>query len=202
MINKLLKIIKEEVNNFDFLGVNSNQESLDERELLSNFEIQKQFICDSIEKNNIKIKSVDYANLSGNFDIDNLEDDIKFSIEYDVTIEFMYDRTKEAAIIKLSFSGDNIVAELTGIDDKGDYITGPHFEPYIKKIYHWNDIDVEYKDKNENKIDFTVFDKAPSKISELFIKSYLGEYISSKSGIEINNTYSKSEVSKIMSNYE
>ena len=39
MINNVSNIIQEEVNNFDFLGTNSNQKLLDNRELLSNIEI-------------------------------------------------------------------------------------------------------------------------------------------------------------------
>lgn len=202
MVNNLSKIIKEEINNFDFLGVNSNQKSLDNKELLSNFDLQKQFICDSIEKNNIKIKSVDYANLTGNFDVDSLEDEIKFNIEYDITVEYNFDSTKKPILIKLSFSGSNIGVELTGIDDKGDNITAPHFEPYIKKVYYWNDIDVTFSDKFDNNINFTAFEEAPVKITELFIKSYLDDYISNKSGIVVNNNISNSEVSKIVSKYE
>jgi len=202
MVNNLSKIIKEEINNFDFLGVNSNQNSLDNKELLSNFDLQKQFICDSIEKNNIKIKSVDYANLTGNFDVDSLEDEIKFNIEYDITVEYNFDSTKKPILIKLSFSGSNIGVELTGIDDKGDNITAPHFEPYIKKVYYWNDIDVTFSDKFDNNINFTAFEEAPVKITELFIKSYLDDYISNKSGIVVNNNISNSEVSKIVSKYE
>ena len=77
MDNKdFVKIIKEEISNFDFLG---NDEFLKEQEvndLLQNEDLQKQFICDSLLNQNgkVKIGEIGDSHITGNWDELNMED--------------------------------------------------------------------------------------------------------------------------------
>jgi len=178
-----IKILTEEISNFDFLG---NDESLKEQEvtdLLQNEELQKQFICDSLldVNNKVKIVKVVDSQISGNWDENNLDDANKLMLDYSVNIDYMYDATKEPLNFDLIFNGDNIGISVDGWEDSGDgHTTPPEGESWYN-YFNWDSIDVGMYTIDGDQIDFLALKKAPPRIQILFIRNYVENFIETNS---------------------
>jgi len=187
MNNKyFIRIINEEINNFDFLN---NEESLKEQEnidLLMNEDLQKQFICDSLLNRNDKIKIIEVldARMGENWDSPNIDDADKLTIEYNISLEYIYDTTKNPLLFDMSFNGNNVGINIAGSTDKGDYMTQPSNESWINYI-NWYEISVRVLDKDGGEVEFLAYDNAPQKIQNLFIREYLEEFISNHTKMEV-----------------
>jgi hypothetical protein len=175
----LIKIINEEISNFDFL---SNEEYLKEEEnydLLKNEDFQKQFICDSLI-NNVKIKQhITDARVGGNWENGNDAD--KLTIEYFVEIEYKYDPSKEPAKFTVDFYSEQIGIGIHTQSDPGSY--GNFIEPTFEAQYtdiNWRDIDVSMHTPDGDEIDFLAFKKAPPTIQVLFIREYTEKFIATE----------------------
>ena len=175
----LIKIINEEISNFDFL---SNEEYLKEEEnydLLKNEDFQKQFICDSLI-NNAKIKQhITDARVGGNWE--NGDDADKLTIEYFVEIDYKYDPSKEPAKFTVTFDSEHIGIGIHTQSDPGSYgnFIEPTFEAHYTDI-NWRDIDVSMYTPDGDEIDFLAFKKAPPTIQVLFIREYTEKFIANE----------------------
>jgi len=172
----VIKIIKEEIGEFDFLG---NEEYLEEQErvdLLQNEEFQKQFIVDSITNFNEKIKNTDVfeANL-GEPDYDEDYDNIMF--EYGVTLDYNYVGTDVR--LSLFFETKDLTVSWDTESDRGDYYTEPYSRTTFKDV-EWGAIDVQLMTPDGDQIPFIAFDKAGVKTQELFVRAYTEEIIRDK----------------------
>ena len=174
-----IKIINEEISEFDFLG---NEQYLKEEEnfdILKNADFQKQFICDSlINKNKIKQHITD-ARVGGDWKEGN--DASKLTIEYFVDIEYLYDSNKEPAKFTINFYSENVRIGLYTKSDPGSY--GNYIEPSFEAQYtdiEWRDIDVSLSTPNGDEIDFLAFTKAPPKIQTLFIREFTETFIANE----------------------
>ena len=182
--NVFLKIIKEEVSNFDFLG---NDEFLKEQEvtdLLTNPDLQKQFICDSLLNYNEKIKvaNIDDSYITGNWDEANMEDANSLTLEYSLDLEYTYDSLKDPLKFNITFHADRIDISVDGWNDPGHWAgTMPDsVEPSGEAWYSgfdWGDIEVTLNTMEGDEVDFTVFDSAPPKIQTLFIREYTQNFV-------------------------
>lgn len=195
-----IKIINEEISNFDFLGNEAylkEQESID---LLRNEDFQKQFICDSllsindrkkIERNN-KIKTkVSDSRVGGNWE-DNFNDASFLTLEYYLEIEYRYDQTKEPIKFTLNFDSENIPINKSGYFDPGNQERAPEGEEHFS-FFAWDAINVTLFTVDGDEIEFTAFNRAPHNIKILFIKEYTENYV-------VNNTLSIEYNDKINSN--
>jgi len=181
----ILKIINEEINNFDYLGNDAQQKEDELLNLLKTEEFQKQFICDILlRKNNIKRK-VDYANIGGDYE----ENEPSYlTLEYFIDFEYQYDINKEPIKFTIDFDGNSIGVSVHTTDDAGSYHTQPHSESHYSDI-EWHDINVTMHTIDGDEIDFIAFKKAPIKIQELFIRENVEGFIS-------NETFNTSELNK------
>lgn len=191
----LKKIIIEEINNFDFLNNETDAKYQEYIDLLSNEELQKQFICDSLLPNNkIKIIETTNASIGGDFE-SNYNDMNNITIEYSVTIEYLYDSSKKPIKFDLDFNSSSINVSASGEYDKGDYYTPPSGDAWFNYI-DWNDINVTLFSNDGEEIKFLAFEKAPINIKNLFIKEYVAGFISSKTSMDIRDNSNKSIVSQ------
>jgi len=185
MDNKdFIKIIKEEISNFDFLG---NDEFLKEQEvndLLQNEDLQKQFICDSLLNQNgkVKIAEIEDSYITGDWEELNNEDSGSITLEYSLNLNYIYDSSKEPLKFNLSFHADKIGISVGGWSDPGYWAgTMPDsVEPSGESWYDgfdWNDIDVNLRTMEGDDVKFKAFESAPPKIQVLFIRQFTQNFV-------------------------
>ena len=180
MENKaLVKIINEEISDFDFLG---NEKYLKEEEdinLLKNEDFQKQFICDLLLKRKERVKTLDVveSNFSGNW-----EKNGYLTISYIIELAYAYDTMKEPAKLGLHLHGERISFSLDGIQSPGDRLTPSRDEEWFDEI-NWDDIQTDmFAVDGGDEIEFQAFNKAPKRIQHLFLRDLLGYFISEWAG--------------------
>lgn len=178
-----LKIINEEITNFDFLG---NDEFLKEQEvndLLLNGDLQKQFICDSLLGRNDKVRIVEIedSHITGNWNEGNMEDADRITLVYYLKIEYKYDIDKDSLFFDLNFDADKIDIGINGWSDSGSWenYVEPSGEAWFDG-FDWTDIDISIYNETHDDINFIAFDNAPPKIQVLFIRHYLQNFIESE----------------------
>ena len=182
--DNFVKIINEEIKNFDFLG---NDEFLKEQEvtdLLINEDLQKQFICDSLlgRSDKVKIAHIDESYIGGNWENDNKENADRITIEYHLKIEYRYDAEKEPIVFKLNFDADKVNISVGGQYDSGSWggTMGDAIEPSDESWFNWfnwSDIGVTIYTVEGDDINFIAFENAPPKIQTLFIREYTQNFI-------------------------
>jgi hypothetical protein len=177
-----IKIINEEVSDFDFLGNDERLKYEEVTNLLRNEEFQKQFICDSLLKNNkIKIGIYD-SKLTGNWE--DTSENSKFNLDYYLNIEYKYDQNVDAVKFQLIFDGENISMSKGGGFYPGNRETAPESTEFIDGI-NWHDINVMLSTTDGDEIKFTTFEKAPPKIQVLFIRQYVESFIGDQSNLDV-----------------
>ena len=177
-MSELVKIINEEISNFDFLG---NDELLKEQEttdLLINEDLQKQFICDSLLNRNDKVKIVKIVEsyITGNWDENKTEETNRLSLSYSLDMKYIYDAVKEPLDFNLTFTADNIDISVDGWSDAGSYEVAPEGDSWYDG-FDWSDIDVNIYTMDGDTINFIAFEKAPPKIQTLFIREFTQNFI-------------------------
>lgn len=200
-----IRIINEEISNFDFLNNQQNQKEFESIEILKNEEFQKKFICDSLLKKRDKIKlKVNDIGIGGNYEnnVDDFEYASRLSLEYNLTVEYKYDQTKEPAKFDLMFYGDDIEINVDGWYDRGRFGGTPDtdIEPYGDAWFsylNWDDIEVNIYTTDGDEIPFIAFQKAPPKIQMLFVRDYTADIISSYTGLDIKTPEMKVKVNNV-----
>jgi hypothetical protein len=175
----IIRIINEEISDFDYLNNDVYTKEKESTDLLINEDFQKQFICDSlVSKNNIKTKVTD-ARVGGN-------DESFLTLEYYLEVEYLYDSTKEPANFILQFNSDKINVDITTDSSQGDwanYVAPSHDEHY--NYIEWSDINTTLSTTDGDEINFIALKHAPHKIQSMFIREYT-ESIISKETIPTN----------------
>lgn len=178
-MNEFIKIINEEISNFDFLGNDEFLKVQETNDLLINEELQKQFICDSLLNRNDKIKiiKIGESNITGNWEERTLEEANKLSLEYSLDIEYTYDAVKEPIIFNLTFMSDKIDISVDGWRNSGDGYSAPPEGDSWYDGFDWDDIDVILFTMDGDTVKFIAFEKAPQKIQILFIREFTQNFI-------------------------
>lgn len=180
--NNVIKIINEEISDYDFLGNKERIKNQDNNNLIYNNDLQKQFICDSIlDKSNIRQINVVDAIVGG--DWEEGSDATNLSIEYHLHLSYQYDPNKEVVEFNLDFDGDSI-----GIDVDGYYEEETNSGNAWFKYIEWSDINVTLFTLDGDNVPFDELDRAPSKIRNSFIKKYTKPFIESKTNLDIKTT--------------
>jgi hypothetical protein len=200
---KLIKIINEEVGQFDFLGNDKQSKEQEIIDLLQNEDFQKQFICDSLleRKNKIKTDVFD-SRIGGDWEEDNSEDANKLSLDYFLKVEYKYDQGKEPIKFDLSFYSDNITISKADDYDKGriggttDSDIAPSGSAWFDG-FNWNDINVDLNTTEGDEIDFLAFKHAPPRIKVLFIRQFVEDYIGNYTGMDISTPEMKDKVQNV-----
>jgi hypothetical protein len=186
MINKeIIKIIKEEIEAYDYLNNDQYSKEQENINLLKNPEFQKEFICDSLLNNNtkIKIKNVASAEIGGDWQNEPKDANV-LTLEYYLTVLYKYDPLKEPVELSLQFDGKNI--GIGKMDDftAGDNYTAPAGESWFNQ-FNWSDINVNLTTADGQDIDFIAFNKAPIRIQNLFIREYVADFVQDKTNTDI-----------------
>lgn len=198
-----IKIVNEEISKFDFLG---NEAYLKEQEnigLMTNEDLQKQFICDSLLNKNSKIKIVEIVDsrIGGNWDESNIEDATTLTIEYFIKVAYKYDLEKEPIVFDLNFYSDDVRIGVDGWHDAGNWggTMADAIEPSGESWFdgfELLDIEVTLNTPDGEEIKFIVFEKAPPRIKTLFIREYTERFINEKT-LEIRTREMKDNVRTI-----
>jgi hypothetical protein len=186
-VKEIIKIIAEEVEQFDFLGNDKRLKEQEINDLLMNEELQKQFICDALLETNDKVKTVNVEDsyVTGNWDERNTEDADRLSLVYSVDVDYHYDSEKQPVRFNLYFHADKIDISVDGWYDAGRWggTMADAIEPSGESWYDgfdWGDINVTLSNMDDDEIEFKAFKKAPAKIRELFIKHFVQSFIESE----------------------
>jgi len=190
--NDIIKIITEEISEFDFLGNDKYQKETESIDLLKNEEFQKQFICDALlSKSNIGINIYD-SRIGGDWEND-AEDASRLTIEYMTNITYQYDKEKEPVKFNLDFRSDGIQISKGEREDFATYDTPAYGEAWFN-YFNWDDIEVSMYTDDGDDVDFIAFRKAPAKIQTLFIRHFTQEYIGEYTGLEIRTSEMKNNI--------
>lgn len=194
---KIIKIINEEITNFDFLSNDERLKGQENIDLLKNEDMQKQFICDSLlnKKNKIKIVEVTDARIGGNWEGD-IDDANKLTIEYYLKIQYAYDPQKKPIIFYLNFDSDDISISKDGFYNKGSNDVAPYGESWFNSL-NWNDINVILSTEDGDEIEFIAFKKAPQKIQMLFIREYTADFIGNETNMDIRTREMNDKIQNI-----
>lgn len=186
-MKNISKIILEELQNFDFLNTNTNNNKQEINDLIMNHDFQKRFICDSILHKNEKIKILNISNqdVDIDYDIINRTKVLGINIDYRVNIGYIYDTTKEPLKLTLEFTGKDIQSESRGTDEKD---TTGHFEINFDYI-DWAAIDVTLFNEDGDDIEFN--EVKTNKINTLFIRSYLEDFFMDTTGFDLSYLYKR-----------
>jgi len=182
--NDFIKLINEEIKDFDFLGNDANQKEVDNINILKNKDLQKQFICDSLLNKNTKIKiDILDAIVSGDYE-EGPEESNNVNIEYNLKIFYTSDQSNEPLTFDLTFDGDNVPIGVDSDYDKGNWAgtmpdsTAPSGGDWISSV-NWGYISVRMWLDGEE-VPFDAFKLAPKRIQNLFIREYCKDAIEDK----------------------
>jgi hypothetical protein len=194
-----IRIINEEISDFDFLSNQQYQKDKENIDLLNNEDLQKQFICDSLlNRGNVKILETIASQLGGDWEEDT-EEASTITLEYYLKIQYTYDANKEPLVFDLQFNDNDGISIGKGSDyQEGNYgtYTPPSGGDWFN-YFDWTDVLVSLSSTDGDEIKFTAFEKAPPRIKTLFIREYTESYIENHTGLEIKTTEMKDKVQNI-----
>ena len=188
---EIIKIINEEISEYDFLGINKLKEQQQYYELIENEDFQKQFITDFILGKSDKYKIIETtdAKISGDYSDDFMDDQSNYiNIEYGVKMQYKYDPNKEPVVFELFFDNDDRIN--IGVDGREDSISGADWgkqrivDSWITSI-EWDKINVTLFSLEGDTIEFKAFKKAPQNIQELFVREFTKDLITNETTMEI-----------------
>ena len=186
-MKKISKIILEELQNFDFLNTNTNNNKQEINDLIMNRDFQKRFICDSILHKDERIKILNILNQDIDIDYDVIDKSkvLGINISYTVKLSYKYDTTKEPLELTLEFNGRDIQSNSDGINEPD---TTGHFEVSFNSI-EWDDINVTLYNADGDDIEFS--EVKTRKINGLFIRAYLEDFFMDATGYDLLYLYRK-----------
>jgi hypothetical protein len=155
-----IRIINEEIGDFDFLN---NEKYIKEKEiieLLENQNFQKQFIIDSITKMRDNIQFDDFSTDIYNDPDFEFQQEDNINLKANAELTYTYDPQDDPIKFALVFFGEDIKS---------------HENSDISALF--TEINVELYTIEGDKIDFIAFKNAPQNIRQLFIKAYIGDII-------------------------
>jgi hypothetical protein len=188
----IIKIINEEISDFDFLSNDEYQKEKEIIDLLKNEEFQKTFICDALlNKKNIKIEVYD-SRIGGDWE-DDAEDASRLTLEYMLKVTYTYDQNKEPVNFNLDFRSDGIQISKGKREDFATYDTPAYGEAWFN-YFNWSDVEVNLTTNDGDDINFVAIKRAPIKIQILFIRHFIQDYIGNYTGLEIRTPEMKDNI--------
>lgn len=183
-----IRIINEEIGEFDFLNNDKYLAEQENIQLLQEEYFQKQFIIDSITRKKEKIRlsneNVEISYIDPELDDPSPND---LYVDYFADIDYNFDDSKEPIKFSIGFGGkENVKYGTEGYYDPGSYgrYDPPEGEQYISHI-EWSAIPVSLYTREGDEIELKALEKEPLNIQELFIRSYLESAIEDKTGYDI-----------------
>lgn len=185
---EIIKIITEEIQEFDFLGNDEHSKEMEIINLLKNEDFQRQFICDALLRKNLVKNNVTDNMVSDDSRLFSGPNHMNVEIRVDVT--YKYDQSKEPVEFGLEFVADNIEVDTDSDYDAGrwgvstDDAIAPSGGDWINYI-NWDKIEVNLYSMDGDEIEFNAFVKAPANIKTLFVREYCENNIENKSDYRI-----------------
>lgn len=174
---EFIKIINEEIQEFDFLGNDEHSKEMEIINLLKNEDFQKQFICDVLlRKTEIKTKEVE-SSISDDAGGALFRTPNYLNVDVQVDINYVFDQTKEPVEFGLSFVGDNISIHVDSDYDAGrwgvstDDAVAPSGGDWISDV-DWDGFEVNLWTADGDEIPFIAYKNAPDKIRVLFVREF------------------------------
>lgn len=164
------KIIKEEINDFDFLNINEIDTFENQKKILESRDFQIQFINDVLNdlnnKNKFKSINTTYKHLSN--DQAGFISEEPLNIELDIDIVYNYNGNDVS--LNIIFSGDNIKYDLN-IDRKYSTYDNPEEVDMNLNSLDWSSIDVSLFTSDGDRIKFDWVKNA--KFYDNFVKMFI-----------------------------
>ena len=157
MKNKdIIRIINEEISNFDFLSMDQIREDEEDFNTINSKEFQISFVNDILNNIHDKTKFKEFKDLYKNTNEDDLEIDpdwgnTPLNIEYDLEVKYIYNG-KEIPIT-LHFEGKEINYDPNIETSRGDYLT-PSYERMSYRDIDWGDIELTVYDSEGDDVNF------------------------------------------------
>lgn len=166
---KIGDIITEELNGFDFLGMDQIKEEQNLRDVVSGRDFQTKFITDVINNFNDNTKFKDSQTIFKSVSEENALEGEGIDVEYGV--DFTYVFNDSDLKMSLYFDGNDVTTDISKTNDPGNYFN----EPDISNMYEnikWDDINVKMFDDEGDEINMNWLDSNP-KLYEDFVKTFI-----------------------------
>lgn len=150
-MEKIFEIINEELNDFDFLGVEERVRNEDNIEFLRKEEFQKQYIIDTL----LNPDKINVETLESSIDEIEGESRNRYNFKHKPRIKYTYDSEKQPMEFQLEIVGSGKIDE--------------EFS---------DNFDINLLSTSGEVLEFKAFNKAPKKIKSLFIRENIHELIS------------------------
>lgn len=135
----ILKIIKEEISNYDFLGLDEIAKEDEYKTIINSKQFQTQFVNDVINDINNDSKFKKINTLYKSMSIDNAGFINEEPLHFDFEIEMIYTYNNTDINLNLMFDGDNIEYDFRIDKSIGDHDT-PTYNDFVFEDINWNDV--------------------------------------------------------------
>jgi len=141
MKKNLIRILNEEVSNFDYLSQEQIQEDDNVEQVLKSRDFQTKLVYDLVNSwNNPNIiKNKEVIEQSSN--VEDLEPDSTQRLNVSFIADFKYDYNGQELPLSIIVEGENMWQDLNVTRDAGDYYTEPTADATLD--YDWKDIGVK-----------------------------------------------------------
>jgi hypothetical protein len=174
---KILNIIKEEIENFDFLGIEKLKEDENIVNILNDKNFQTQFVNDVLtnidDKNKFKKSDVLYKHISN--DTNDFIDEAPLSIDFN--FELIYNYNNQDIPLTIFFDGENIYYDMN-VDREYQTHDLPGSLDLSFNDIDWNGIKTNIYDSNGDEIEMNWLKK--SKYYGNFVKAFVEPLLNSK----------------------
>jgi hypothetical protein len=172
----IIRLINEEIGDYDFIGLDKMNEEDSNNMLLNGKEFQTQFVFDVVNnfKNTIKLADVN-ASSSNDEDLfkNGSETGDAFNLEYDVDI--IYNYLGKSIPLTLVFEGHNIQYGMGGYYNAGNYDMQPEGDAYFTYI-NWSDINLTVYDGDGGEVKMKWI-RGNKPLYDTFIKKFTEDII-------------------------
>jgi len=177
MENKqLIRIINEEISNFDYLSQEQIQEEDNMQGVLKSRDFQTKLVYDLINNwnnpNIIKNKQV----IEQTSNVDQLEPDSVQRLNVSFIADFNYDYSGNEMPLTIIVEGQDMWQDLQVNRDGGDYMTPPSADATLN--YDWTEIGVKvmYDGEYEVELDW-LYEEKNKKLYEKFVQHFVGNLL-------------------------
>jgi len=184
MKKNIVKIIKEEIDNFNFLNSDDYQQHNEYLSLLKNIDFQKFFIESVLRQpNNVEKKDEYLTDVTGSWD-DSENETGNISFEYETDVVYKQSQNTEPVEFNIQVNADNVNLYVNVNSDKGDYHTAPHSEGWLSDI-NWYDMNVLLLSNDGDEINFEEYQKLSSGDQEKFIRFFIEDFFTKRTSMPI-----------------
>lgn len=175
MKKNILRIIKEEVDNFNFLNGDDYQAHNEYLSLLKNTDFQKFFIESVFRKSTDIEKNDEYlTDVTGNWN-DSANETGTINFEYETDVTYKQSQNTEPVEFQILINAKDVSTYVNVDHDGGDRMTAPYTEGWFSSV-EWGDMDVMLFSSDGDEIEFNEYDKLTDMDQEKFIRFFIEDF--------------------------